>query len=109
MSRQHHGFNLLDRLKDNTYDDDQAGTAETEVLHIECTTGNDGNQCDDGQSDSADENDLVQNAGQEVNRRLTGPDAGNKTAALLQVTGYFNRVEGNAGIEVCEEDNHGDV
>jgi hypothetical protein len=108
ISHQHHGFNLLDGLKHNTYYDDQACSSKGD-RGIEDTSENERKNADDRQADCADENNVIQDPAQIFACRLSGTDTRDKAAVLLEIVRNFDRVEGDRGIEICEENKKDDV
>ena len=90
----HHGFNLLDSLKDNAHDDDQARSAEGNVS-IENAAQENRQDSDNGESDCTDEDDVVEDTIQVLAGRFARTDAWNEAARLLQIIRNLNRIEGD--------------
>ena len=61
------------------------------------------------QVDGAEQRDLIEHLLDEVGGGLTGTEAGDKAAVLLQVVGDLNGVELNGRIEVAEADDQQEI
>ena len=108
ISDKHLGLNLFHGLQNNTYDNDKAGSTEGNAC-FENTVEDVRQNTDNGKTDRTDEDDVVKNLCQVITCRLAGSDTGNKSALLLHVVRYHQRIEGNGSIEVSKEDNQYDV
>ena len=80
-----------------------------QLVPFENTVENVRQNTDNGKTDRTDEDDIIKNLCQVITCRLAGSDTGNKSALLLHVVRYHQRIEGNGGIEVSKEDNQYDV
>ena len=97
MPHQHLSLQSLDGLQSNAHNDDDRGTADSQVTdtchQIACY---DGQQGHDTQINGTKDNDLVDNLLDEFSGGLAGTEAGNETAVLLQVVADLNRIELNS-------------
>ena len=102
ITNKHQGLNLFDCLKQNTDDNDQAGSsegnagAEDTVKDIRQHTYN-------RQAAGSDEDYIIQNAVQIITGRLTGSDSGDKAALFFHIVCNLDGIEGYRGIEVRKE------
>ena len=98
MAHQHLCLQCLHGLQGNAHDDDDRGTADSQVLntghHI---TANDRHQCNDCQLNRTEHNDLVDNLLDEVSGGLAGTEAGDEPAVGLQVVGNLHSIILNGG------------
>ena len=108
MTNCHHGFYLFHCLKDNTDNDDDRSCSERN-LYRKYTCKEDRDHRNNTKADSANENDLVKYIGKIIRSGLAGSYAGDKSALLLQIVRYFDRVECHRGLEICEEYNECDI
>ena len=107
MTHQHLSLQCLHSLKGNAHDDDDRGTADSQVTdtchQVACY---DGQQSDDTQINGTKDNDLVDNLLDELSGGLAGTEAGDETAVLLQVVGDLHGIILNGGVEPAEEEDH---
>ena len=108
VSHQHHGLDLLDGLKHDTYNDDQACSAERD-RSVEEASENEGKDSHHGQTNCTDENNIIQDPVQVLAGGPAGTDTRDKAAALLEVVRDLDRVEGDRSVEICEEHQKKDV
>ena len=110
MTHQHLSLQCLHSLQGNAHDDDDGGTADSQVTdtghHI---AADDGQQCNDCQVNSAEHNDLVDDLLDEVSGGLAGTEAGDEAAVLLQVVGDLHGVILDGSVEPAEEEDHQEV
>src|SRR5215471_9538987 len=66
-------------------------------------------QADQGEIDRADERQPLQNAADVLAGISSGTNAGDKTAVLAHVVGEFGRIENDADVEKCEQQNQRNV
>ena len=109
VTHEHLGLEALDRLKRNADDDDDGRAAHREGGVLDDDAGDDRQNRDDRQIQSAKERDLVDNLQDEVRGRLARAEAGDEAAVLLEVIGDFDRVELDRCIEVTERNDQQEV
>lgn len=100
---EHHGFDLLDRLKHDTDNDDQAGSSKGD-RGIEETSENERKDADHGQADRTNENNVIENPVQVLAGGSAGTDTRDKSAALLQIVRDLDRIESDRCVEIRKED-----
>ena len=107
----HHHLRLqrADRLKCNTDNDDDRGTADGEAGVAQQFAGDQRADGHDAEVDGAEKGDLVENLGNEVRRGLARTEAGDEAAVALEVVGDLNGVKLNGSVEIAEADDHQEV
>ena len=107
----HHHLRLqrTDRLKSNTDNDDDRGTADGEAGVAQQFAGDQRADGHDAEVDGAEKGDLVENLGNEVRRGLARTEAGDEAAVALEVVGDLNGVKLNGSVEIAEADDHQEV
>ena len=86
MTHEHLSFQCLHGLKCNTDHDDDGSTADGQRAVAHDVAGDDGSDCDDGQIQSTEHGDLVQNLGDEVSGGLAGTEAGDAAPAATPMS-----------------------
>ena len=108
VTHQHLRLNLLERFKHNADHDDQRCTAEVHA-RAECACKENRNNRYNCESYCSNKDDIIQHFVQIFRRRPARADTRNKAALLLHVVCDLHRVEGDGGVEVSKENNHGDI
>ena len=107
MPHHHLSFQSLDGFQSDAHNDDDRGTADSQVTNtshqVACY---DGQQSDDTQVNGTKDNDLVDNLLDELSGGLAGTEAGDETAVLLQVVGDLHGIVLDGGVEPAEEEDH---
>ena len=102
MSYQHLGFDLFECFEYYAaYDDDGCSTKG----HVcsEVSVEEDRNDCDDAESDCADEDDVPQNGVEVICGGLAGSYSRDKSALFLHIVGDFDWIKGNRCVEVSKQ------
>ena len=77
MPHQHLSFQSLHGFQGNAHDDDDGGTADGQALHAasQQIAGDDGQDSNDGEVNSAEDHDLADDLSDEVGGGLAGTEA----------------------------------
>ena len=102
VSRQHMGFNLLDRIQSHTDHDEQSCPSKIEG-DIEPSDQDGGENADDRDINRSTESNSSEHLVNILSRLLSRPEAWNITAKLLHIFGDIIWIEGNRRIKVAEE------
>src|SRR5664279_5485330 len=104
-------LDLLHGVKGDPDHDQHGRAAEREVLRVAAGDREEEVRQDrhDAEVERARQGDARENELKVLGGRSSGPDAGYEPAVLLHVIGALDRVEGDADIEIGEEDDQGEI
>ena len=104
----HHRVDLLDRLKDDAYDNDDRRSAEGNAC-VEHTGEEERKERNDHKADSADKDNVVQYLCEILGCGLAGTNTRDEPARFLHIVRNLKRVECDRCIEIREEDHEDNV
>ena len=109
MAHDHLAFDLFNRFQSNTDRDHHGRSADCKIIHIKDELEQNRENRDDGEHNSADQDNGLGSLLQIICSRRTGTNTGDKAAVLLKIICDITRIIRNGRIEIREEQDQDNV